>query len=295
MAADDHESGGVGLPAQKLHRYRAARVEHFGVLVDRDEAVGAAPCGDGTRAFAHRIRGESIVRLHEADQQVFGASALGIDAHRQCRLRVMPPLERQACVRAQHRCNELVEREDRGRWKAGKDHHRLAARHRKADRLAGLQRHAVRDDARIREPADDAIGNVASAFRRATREDDDVGRERARQHPADTASPARIRDHDRHLPHPAVARQPGDAGRRGIPVEIGDEDVLGRVDPRELGEVGVGQTPDAAGVAAAHGRDRSPVSVGERPERDARDVARLHRHIVRPTGRGPPRRGGPSS
>ena len=61
----------------------------------------------------------------------------------------VPALDRQAGKRADHRRHEFVEREDRRRRKPGQDHDRLAVGHREADRLAGLQRDAVGDDAGI--------------------------------------------------------------------------------------------------------------------------------------------------
>ena len=67
----------------------------------------------------------------------------------------------------------------------GQDHDGLAVGHRKADGLAGLERHAVRDDAGIAEPFDDTVRKIAGALGRASREDHEIAfeaaRERARQ------------------------------------------------------------------------------------------------------------------
>jgi hypothetical protein len=57
----------------------------------------------------------------------------------------------------------------RGR-KSRQDDHRLAVAHRKAQRLAGLERNAMGDDAGLAEPADDAMRHVARALRGAARE-----------------------------------------------------------------------------------------------------------------------------
>ena len=86
---------------------------------------------------------------HEPDEQVLGAAALGVDAHRQRRRRPLCRRSaRQAGVGADHRRDELVEREDRRGRKSGQDHDGLAVGDREADRLARLQRDAVRDDRR---------------------------------------------------------------------------------------------------------------------------------------------------
>jgi hypothetical protein len=107
--------------------------------------------------------------------------ALGVDAHRQRRRHRLAPLPRQAGERADHRRDELVEREDRRRRKARQDDDRLAVADGEADRLAGLERDAVRDDPRIAEPARDAIREISCALRRPTRKQHDVVLERARQ------------------------------------------------------------------------------------------------------------------
>ena len=61
MAADDDEVGGL----ERLARAAApatvaAGIEDLGVLVDGDEAVGAAERGHRARALAHRIGGEAL-------------------------------------------------------------------------------------------------------------------------------------------------------------------------------------------------------------------------------------------
>ena len=66
-----------------------------------------------------------------------------------------------------HRRDEFVEGEDRRGGKARKHDHRAAAGRREADRLAGLQRHAVGDNAGIVELGDNAIGNVSFALARS--------------------------------------------------------------------------------------------------------------------------------
>ena len=86
-----------------------------------------------------------------------------------------------------HRRDELVEREDRRRREAGQHDDRLAAGRGQTDRLAGLERDAVRDDPGIGQLGDDAIGDVAGAFARAAREQHDVGDRRAPRAPSRAA------------------------------------------------------------------------------------------------------------
>ncbi len=95
MAADDHEVGRLELVTEQLHGDRRAGIDDLRVLIDRDEAVGAAECGDGAGALAHRIRGEPGLRVHQPDEQVFGASALRIHAHRQRRRDRLPAIGHQ--------------------------------------------------------------------------------------------------------------------------------------------------------------------------------------------------------
>lgn len=82
---------------------------------------------------------------------------------------------RQSGHPAQHRHDHVVEGEHRRGRKAWQDHDRLAVAHRKAERLAGLERNAMRDDAGLAEPADDAMGQIARTFRRAAGEHQHVG------------------------------------------------------------------------------------------------------------------------
>ena len=140
MAADDDEVGRLESLPEQLHRDRAAGLDDLRVLVDRDEAVGAAERGDRARALAHRIGGEVRRRsLHQADQQVFGSAALGVHAHRQRRRHASAGAPAAGRRGAHHRRDELVEREDRRGRKARQDDDRLAAGDREADRLAGLR------------------------------------------------------------------------------------------------------------------------------------------------------------
>ena len=59
--------------------------------------------------------------------------------------------------------------------KPGKHHHRAPACRGEADRLARLERHAMRDDAGIVEFGDNAIRHIARALAGSTRQQHDVG------------------------------------------------------------------------------------------------------------------------
>ena len=76
---------------------------------------------------------------------------------------------------AEHRRDELVEREDRRGREAGQHDDGAPAGGGQADRLARLERDAVGDDAGIVELGDDAIRHVARALARAAGEQHDVG------------------------------------------------------------------------------------------------------------------------
>src|SRR5678815_5800820 len=68
---------------------------------------------------------------------------------------------RAAGDRGQYWRDEFVEREDRGRGEAGEHDDRTSSRCGEADRFAGLERDAVRDDAGIGQLRDDTIGNIS--------------------------------------------------------------------------------------------------------------------------------------
>src|SRR6185436_14790756 len=186
VAADDHQIRELQLAAEQLHVDDRAGFDNLVVPRDGGEAVGAAERGDAARALSHRIRGQRRVaafarRLDQPDEQILGASDLAVDLHRQPRAHVRALRLRAAGQAAHDRRDELVEREDRRRRKAREDDDRLAARGGKADRFARLQRHAVRDDARIVELGDDAIREIALALAGPTGQQHDVGaRERLR-------------------------------------------------------------------------------------------------------------------
>ena len=130
-----------------------------------------------------------MLTLHQSDQQVLGSSAFGIHAHGQRGIDALPTLDRQAGEGAQHRCEELVKREDRGGRESRQDDDGLAIGDRETDGLAGLERNAVSDDAWIAEAVHDAVGEIAGTLGCAAGEHDRIGL----QTPCERARPARSR------------------------------------------------------------------------------------------------------
>ena len=143
---------------------------------DRREAVGAAERRDAARALSHRIRGErrslcfARRRFDQPHQQVLRAANLAVDLHRQSRLDDGSLLRAPTGEKPQHRRDELVKREDCRRREAGEHNDRAATSRRQTNRLAGLERDAVRDDPGIAKFGDDAIRQVARSLARATGE-----------------------------------------------------------------------------------------------------------------------------
>ena len=134
VAADDDEIGQLQLAIEQLHGDHRARRDDLVVAADRGEAVGAAERRDAAGALAHGIGGErgrfdSSVsvgslkvgwrRRNQTNQEVLGAADLAVHADGQPRLHGGALLRRRAARhRREHRCDELVKREDRGRRKA---------------------------------------------------------------------------------------------------------------------------------------------------------------------------------
>ena len=92
MAADDHEIGGLEPLPEQLHRHRRAGIDDLGVLIDGDEAVGSAECGNRTGALAHRIGGEAVRRRARDPPAGTRCAPLGVDPHRQERRHGLPAL-----------------------------------------------------------------------------------------------------------------------------------------------------------------------------------------------------------
>ena len=113
-------------------------------------------------------------------QHEFLAAELGRDAHRHFGLDAARGFRRQAGARADHRRDEGVKGEDRRGRKSRQHRQRLAVEHGEAERLAGLERDAVHDDAGLAQPRHHAVRKIARAFRGAAREHHHVAGRRAR-------------------------------------------------------------------------------------------------------------------
>nr|WP_252374346.1 hypothetical protein [Hydrogenophaga sp. 2FB] len=265
MAADQNEIGRIQTFAQQLHLDRSAFVQDLGVLANRDEAIGAAEGGHRTRSLAHGIRAEAPLGGHQAHQEVLGAAPFRVDAHRQRRRHVLVPgLQRQTGERPDHRRQEFVEREDgRGR-KAGQDDHGLAVGDGQAHRLAGLERHAVRDDARIAEGAHHTVGKIALTFGRAARKNDRVVRQslgqRARQRGLVVRDDAQVHGHTAQLFDGGA-----DDRRVGVVHGADGQGFAGRDDLIARGEDG-------------HARLAVDAHIGQTQCRENADFARAQRH-----------------
>ena len=92
------------------------------------------------------------------------------DAHRHARRHAAGGFGRQAGARANDRRDEAVEGEDRRGRKARQHDDRLAVHDGEAQRLAGFERNAMHQDAGLAEPRDDAVREIARAFRGAAGE-----------------------------------------------------------------------------------------------------------------------------
>ena len=87
VAADDDEVRDRRARADAACTSTGAPASTISTLpADAHEAVGAAEGRHRAAALAHRIRGEpAVFPSYEADEQVLGAAALGVDAHRRAR------------------------------------------------------------------------------------------------------------------------------------------------------------------------------------------------------------------
>ena len=92
-----------------------------------------------------------LVAGDQRDQHEFLAAELGGDAHRHVGLDGARGFRRQAGAGADHRRDEGMEGEDRRGRKARQHGERLAVDHREAERLAGLERDAMHEDAGLAE------------------------------------------------------------------------------------------------------------------------------------------------
>ena len=170
VAADDDEIRHPHMRREQRHLGLAAGRHLVGQRIDPQKPVGLREGGDRTGALARRVRDQPVRSFDQRHHDEFGAPEFGGDPHRHARIDLGVGTRRQARHPPQHRHDHVVKGEHRRGRKSRQDDHRLAVAYRKAQRLAGLERDAVRNDAGLAEPADDAMGYVARAFRRAARQ-----------------------------------------------------------------------------------------------------------------------------
>ncbi len=220
-------------PISVTRRARAG-VERRCERVDLEEAVGLREACHRAGAFGGRERDRPVLARDQRHQHEFLAAELRRNAHRHLGLDGARRFRRQARLGADHRRDESMEREDRRGRKARQHHQRLALDHREAERLAGLERHAVHDHARLAELRHHAMREIACALRGAAREQhhvaglergahrklerDLVVRKAAERHRPRRRSPAppprRWRRWNRRPPPAAAARPAAPARRR---------------------------------------------------------------------------------
>src|SRR5215472_9251505 len=125
VATDNHEIGKVR-PADQLYLDRCAGGYALDMLADRDEPVGLAKSGYSTRALGIGVGGERSFAIgpNQRHHQVFSAASFRSDTHRQCCRQAFGLFRRQPSEGADHRCNKLVEGEDRRGGEAGQDYDR---------------------------------------------------------------------------------------------------------------------------------------------------------------------------
>jgi hypothetical protein len=171
---------------------------------------------------------------------------------------------RQSRHRAQHRHSEFVEGEDGAGRKARQHYDRLLARDREAKRLAGLQRHAMHENARRGQRGQDAMRDIARALARAARHHDHVG---ARQCIAQRrCEHVRIVPEDAHRQRLAAILADRGAEDRGVAVG----DAPGR--QGRAGRVQLVAGRDHGHDRAAHHRHLAPARGGQHADLAAGDL-----------------------
>ena len=132
--------------------------------IDLEEPVGLREAGDRARALGDRKRDRAALARDQRHQHELLAAELGGDAHRHLRLDGAGRLRRQPCQRPDDRGHESVEGEDRRGREARQHHQRLAVHHREAQRLAGLERHPMHQDAGRAQPRHHPMREIAGAL-----------------------------------------------------------------------------------------------------------------------------------
>ena len=179
VAADDDEIRHPHMRREQRHLGLAARRHLIGQRINAQKTVGLGKGGDGAGAFACRVRDQSARPFDQRHHDEFGAAEFGGDPHRHPCIDLGVRTRWQARHPPQHRHDHVVEGEHRRGREPRQNHHRIAVADGKAQRLARLERDAVRDDARVAQPADDPMRQIAGALRGAAGQHQHLaGRER---------------------------------------------------------------------------------------------------------------------
>src|SRR3954453_20060382 len=145
MTADHDQVGDFKSAPQRPHSDLLAGFKNLGVSAYGHEAVGSTECGDGTRAFSHRVCGEAVVGCYQADEQILSSADFGICFNPHAGFDCLMLLEPPPGKGADHGRDEFMERKYRGSWKSGEDYDWFAAAYRQTNRLTGLKRHTMSD------------------------------------------------------------------------------------------------------------------------------------------------------
>ena len=179
VAADHHEIRGPRARAEPTDRDARARGTAIRELRDGEEAIGLRERGDRAGALGRGIggKGARLTARHadQGDHDELGAPELGGHAGRKRRLDGLGGFRRPTAIGADEGRREFLEGEH-GRGRKARQHdHGLGADDRQAERLAGLQRDAMHEDAGLAEARDRPVRDVARAFGGAARQDDEIG------------------------------------------------------------------------------------------------------------------------
>ena len=179
VAADDHEIRGSRARAEATNRDARARGTAVRELRDDKEAVGLRERGDRAGALGRGIggKGARLTARHadQGDHDELGATELGGHAGRKRRLDGLGGFRRPTAIGADDGRREFLEGEH-GRGRKARQHDDgLGADDRQAERLAGLQRDAMHENARLAQARDHPVRDVARTFGGAARQDDEIG------------------------------------------------------------------------------------------------------------------------
>ena len=191
VAAHDHQIGRMRGAADQRHLRVAVGIERGGQRVDLEKAVGLREAGDRAGALAGRECDRAVLACRSATPARIPCGRV----RRRC-----APARARSAFRAASGGRPARARITGATkaWKvkiaevgkAGQHHDRLVADDAEAERLAGLERDAVHQDAGLAEPRDDGVRQIAGAFRGAAGEHHHVA---CRQAPRARLFPAPLR------------------------------------------------------------------------------------------------------